>query len=201
MAVGSERVASERPGTAAEPTMREARAVYFAENGFPPDGGYSKRWVSFEVGPFPIAFPNTAGRRRAVPYHDLHHVATGYATDLTGEAEIGAWELATGCRHYPAAWVLNLLALYGGLFVSPRRVFRAFVRGRHTQNLYGAEIDDAVLDGTVDRVRERLHLDCETPPPRVSDAVAFAPLVLAALLAGIGPAAVLLALLWWALAG
>ena len=41
-------------------------------------------------GPVRFAFPNTAGRVRAVRYHDLHHVVTGYATDWTGEAEIGA---------------------------------------------------------------------------------------------------------------
>ncbi len=30
-----------------------------------------------------------------IPFNDLHHVATGYGTDVLGEAEIGAWELLT----------------------------------------------------------------------------------------------------------
>lgn len=61
--------------------------------------------------------------------HDLHHVATGYGTTLVGEAEIGAWELASGCRHYYVAWILNLGAVVTGLFLAPRRVVRAFQRG------------------------------------------------------------------------
>ncbi len=197
MGVGSEDVAIESRNGSEPATVREARAVYFAENGFPPDGGYAKRWVIFAVGPLPFAFPNTEGRRRAVPYHDLHHVATGYATDLAGEGEIGAWELATGCGHHPAAWVLNLLAMYGALFVSPRRVFRAFVRGRHCRNLYGEELGADLLEETVPALRSRLALDRAPPAPRAGDAAAFAPLVLAALLAGVGPAALLLALVLW----
>lgn len=30
-------------------------------------------------------FPNTHGRRRALAYHDLHHILTGYRTDFVGE--------------------------------------------------------------------------------------------------------------------
>lgn len=180
-------------------TVREARSAYFEANGFPPDGGYSESWVRFKVGPFPIAFPNTRERKRAVPYHDIHHLATGYATDLRGEGEIGAWELATGCAHYRAAWVLNLLAMYGALFVSPRRVFRAFVRGRHSRNLYGAELDDPLLEKTVASIRERLELERQTPPAGLTDRLAFLPLVFAALLVGAGPAALLVGLLWWLL--
>ena len=41
-----------------------------------------------------------------LPWHDLHHVATGYGTGLIGEAEISAYELRAGCgserRHYTA---------------------------------------------------------------------------------------------------
>ena len=32
----------------------------------------------------------------ADPYHDLNHFVSGYGNDAIGEAEIGAWELASG---------------------------------------------------------------------------------------------------------
>ena len=88
-------------------SLREARARYFEANGFGENGGYDEDWVRFKVGPFPVAFPNTKGRKAAVPCHDLHHVATGFDTDLAGEGEIGAWEIASGCSHVPAAFVLT----------------------------------------------------------------------------------------------
>ena len=57
--------------------------------------------------------------------HDLHHIATGYDTSWTGEAEIAAWELASGCRGYVAAWVLDLASIPLGLVIAPRRLLRA----------------------------------------------------------------------------
>jgi hypothetical protein len=75
-------------------TLREARARYFLQNGIDEDGGYARKWVRIKLGPVPVWFPNTTGRRAALLPHDLHHVATGYGTTLVGEAEIGAWELA-----------------------------------------------------------------------------------------------------------
>ena len=51
-----------------------------------------------------MPFPNTPSRKRAVRYHDLHHALTGYATDLTGEFEISAWEIGSGCADHVAAW-------------------------------------------------------------------------------------------------
>ena len=72
--------------------------------------------------------------------HDLHHVVTGYQTDLRGEAEIGAWELASGCLRWPAATILNLFALAMGLVIAPHRMARAWSLGRHTQNLYARTV-------------------------------------------------------------
>ena len=73
-------------------TLRTALATYFEDNGFGKDGGYEDAWVDFELGPIPLPFPNSAGRKRAVRLHDLHHIVTGYATDTLGEFEISAWE-------------------------------------------------------------------------------------------------------------
>ena len=106
-------------------TLRDARAQYWADNRFGADGGESQRWVTVKLLGIPLRFPNTEGRKRAVRVHDLHHVVTGYATDLRGEGEIAAWELVTGCRQFPAAVVLNLMAMALGLMLAPRRVLRA----------------------------------------------------------------------------
>lgn len=97
-----------------ELTLRDARQQYFVLNGFG-DGGYQATWVKLKAGPIPIYFPNTKARVRAVKFHDVHHVLTEYQTTWSGEAEIGAWEIASGCgRHYPA-WLLNLNAFAIGL--------------------------------------------------------------------------------------
>jgi hypothetical protein len=145
--------------------VRAARARYFEVNGFPPDGGYGARWVCVKVGPLPIYLPNTAARVRAVRLHDLHHVATGYETDLVGEAEIGAWELATGCRGYVVAWVLNLSAVLAGLVISPRRVLQAFAHGRRSRNLYAEGWSETLLDEPVGALRRRLDPSGEPARP------------------------------------
>jgi hypothetical protein len=154
--------------------LRTARARYFRENGFPPGGGYEAKWVRLKVGPLPLGFPNTDARRRAVRFHDLHHVVTGYATDWTGEAEIGAWEVASGCADHYAAWLLNLSAMAIGLLVGPRRTFRAFVRGRRTGNLYRETWRAALLDERVGAVRDRLCLGGGSGEARAGDVLAFA---------------------------
>jgi hypothetical protein len=154
-------------------TIREARARYFALNGFG-EGGYDARWVRLQAGPIAIYFPNTAARVRAVRLHDVHHVATEYDTTWTGEAEIGAWEIASGCADHYAAWVLNLLALAIGLVLAPRRVFDAFVRGRCSANLYRAVVDEPLLAASVAVTRQRLRLDATVGPARSVDRVLFA---------------------------
>lgn len=160
-----------------DPTLMDARSEYFARSGFAPDGGYSDDWVHIDMGRFTVKFPNTDARRRAVKYHDLHHVVTAYGTDLEGEAEISAWEIASGCRDMIAAWILNLLAFGHVLPRSPRRLFRAFVRGRRSRNLYGYEYSDALLARGVREMRAELELETDGPEsaeaPRLGERLAF----------------------------
>ena len=154
-------------------SLREARTRYFELNGFD-NGGYEEKWVKMKAGPFPIAFPNTKARLRAVKFHDLHHVLTEYETTWSGEAEIGAWEIATGCaNHYPA-WVLDFLAFAVGLVISPRRVYEAFLRGRQSSNLYRMTFGEELLSENVGIVRQRLHLDKRVRPASAIDKAAFA---------------------------
>jgi hypothetical protein len=161
-------------------TLKAARDQYFLENDFGPAGGYGAAYVDIKLGPLPLQVPNTAGRVRAVRYHDLHHVLTGYTTDLTGEAEIAAWELAAGCRRFVAAWVLNLSGVGMGLLHAPRRTFRAFVRGRRSRTVYG-EAYEALLERGVDETRRAVGLSPEPP-----GAVRAGDVALFALTAGVG---------------
>lgn len=134
-----------------------ARTRYFVDNQFGDDGGYNDRWVTLaKLGPVKLGFPNTAGRVRAVSRHDLHHLVTGYDTDFTGEAEIAAWELASGCENFRAAWVLNLLAMPIGTLREPKRIRRAFARGCNSKNLYAEPFTDALLRERLGDLRDRL---------------------------------------------
>lgn len=175
-------------------SVREARRRYFLRNGFGEDGGYGARWVKLGKGPIPIGFPNFEARRRAVRCHDIHHLVTGYPTTWLGEAEIAAWELASGCRDYWAAWILNLGGLMIGLVIGPRAVFRACVRGRRSDNLYGREIDDALLARSVGEVRRELALDRQPGPAGPSDAAVFTGLSALALLYNFSGLALVA---WW----
>jgi hypothetical protein len=155
-------------------TLREARTRYFIDNDFGgPEGNYADRWVKLSVGPIPVVFPNTAARVRAVRYHDLHHVLTGYATTTRGETEIGAWELASGCGSMVAAWILNLLSMAIGLVIDRKALFTAFVRGRHSSNLYDGEDLDSLLGRPLGEQRARLRLDREPPQAAAGDRAAF----------------------------
>src|SRR5262245_10204 len=88
--------------------LRRALEVFFERSNLGEDGGYSRRWVRIESKPIPLYFPNWKGRVAAARLHDLHHIATDYATDWPGEAEISGWEIASGCAHYYAAWLLDI---------------------------------------------------------------------------------------------
>ncbi|WP_437927547.1 hypothetical protein WMF37_52475 [Sorangium sp. So ce291] len=149
-------------------TMRAARAVYFDVNRFGADGGYGDAWVDFKLGPLPVPFPNTRARVRAIRYHDLHHVLTGYDTSTIGEFEISAWELGAGCKDFTAAWQLNLGGVFAGLLSAPRRTVRAFLRGRRSESLYGRPFE-ALLDSTVGELRREMRVDSPSSSPAAID--------------------------------
>lgn len=176
-------------------SMLDARQRYFEENGF--DGSYGERWVKLKAGPIPIYFPNAEGRRRAVKLHDLHHVATGYQTNWTGEVEIGAWEIAGSCGRFAWAWFLNLQAFGIGLAIAPRALLRAYVRGRHSSNLYHqGDFRDALLERSVGDVRHALGLDRPVPAATASDVATFLAWIAVSVVASLAPPALLV---WWLL--
>jgi len=124
--------------------VADARLDYFRANGFGDDGGYSKKIDWIALGPLRVPIPNIPARVYALRFHDLHHVLTGYQTDLRGEFEISAWELAAGCRDAWFAWLINMGGLVAGLLVSPARTLAAFLRGSHSRSLY--DLDPASFD-------------------------------------------------------
>jgi hypothetical protein len=159
---------------APEMTLGEARKLYFDRSGFGADGGYSERWIKVKVWRIPIWLPNTAGRVKAVKLHDLHHVLTEYPTTWRGEAEISAWEVGSGgLDRYWAGWWLDLMNFAQGLAVNPKGVYRGFMRGRRSENLFRTEFADAVLESKVGEYRRRLLLDAPERPASMHDLLAF----------------------------
>jgi hypothetical protein len=156
-------------------TLREARSLFFARSGLGADGGYNARWVRIETKLFPVYFPNTASRVRSAKLHDLHHLALEYETDWPGEVEIAGWEIASGCGRHPWAWLLNLGAFAVGVALFPRRLYRAFMRGRHASNLYQDGFPESQLETrTVAWLRDRLRSGGDDYGEGAGDRVAFA---------------------------
>src|SRR6185436_10067676 len=111
-------------------SVLEGRNLYFAQNGFS-EAGYTEKFSKIRLGCLYYYIPNSKGRAEAIRMHDLHHVLNNYGTDLAGEAEIGAWELASGIPgKYAYGIFLDSVAALIGLFLRPNRVLKAYLRGR-----------------------------------------------------------------------
>ena len=160
-----------------------ARTQFFASYGFGADGGYHESWVKIQLGPLPIVFPNTEQRKRSLKLHDLHHVTTGYATNWCGEGEISAWEVGGGCGNHLAAWGINLSGMMLGLIITPVTTWRAFVRGRHTINLYHlvGDFDERLLELSVGALRAKMGLNVKEHRATLADIVYFVALLLVAI--------------------
>ncbi len=112
-----------------ELTLAEARDRYLQENGFTTET-YTERWARVPLWfGLHIWVPSPKARQRALRMHDLHHVLTGYGTDLAGEAEISAWEFRRG---------LGGLGVYVGSIVVMGLVQGMVLRTRRTRAAYDA---------------------------------------------------------------
>ena len=140
--------------------IKDALQLYFSRYHFA-NGGYDLKWFKIKIGPLYIPFPNTKARIEAVKIHDIHHLLTGYEAILKGEAEIGAWELASGCGRYYMAWILNAASFFYGIFFFPKTLLRAFLKGRLIKsNLYHNTLyDHDLLNKTIGELKDKLGLE------------------------------------------
>jgi len=138
--------------------IKDALIEMFNRFGIPANAYTAKSFV-IRVGKIPIHLPNIQARIRIARFHDIQHIITGYPVNWRGEAEIGAWELATGCRTSFIAWFLNSGAVIVGLFMHPKAVVKAFKRGLKTRtNLYHNFEYEPLLNMTVRELREIIGL-------------------------------------------
>jgi hypothetical protein len=177
-------------------TLREAAAAQLQDmKDAGVDADADARWVRIKIGPIPFAYPNTKGRQRAVLAHDLHHLLTGYGTDLTGEAELAAWELGSGLRD--RSHVRYAIRVFGfGLPRFPSRLRAAFVRGRHCRNLLG-RLDEAMLVRTVAEVRRDLGVDRPAPEATREDLREWRRWAAKSVAVVWGPLIPMTAIVWW----
>jgi len=139
--------------------VKEAMADYFKENDLGEDGGLNKMWAKIKVGPIYLPLLNIPARRKALVFHDIHHIVTGYTGDWKGEVSISAWEISTGCGKYWAALLIDSWAIAIGVFIYPKSVYKAFLRGRRTKNLYNNDIPHKeALDMQISDLQNRLLL-------------------------------------------
>ena len=142
-------------------TPRELLPEFYRQYDLGEDGGAQIPYVRIKfTNKISLYIPNIEARRRAVFKHDIHHIVTGYTSTFKGETEIAAWEIGSGCLNYWIAFVLNLSGMMTGIFFNAPRVYKAFVKGRRTKNLYDNSIkDEQVMDMTIQQIRHHLGLD------------------------------------------
>lgn len=128
----------DRVGERSAPSLAVLRDRFREANGITE----TNRWVEWlKLGPIPMPVPNPPARRRALRIHDLHHVVTGYQTDLAGEFQLSAWECGAGLHTEPLAWIFCTSGTLGGMLRYPRRTVRAYARGRKCRRLFGQDLE------------------------------------------------------------
>ena len=134
--------------------VREARDRYLATSGFSTASYVDPHFV---VG---VSFLKMKFRNPGLlPFHDLHHVATGYDASLMGEAEISAFELRAGCGK-PLIFFLCCGSILVAMFISPARLWRAWKRARGARSLYGTKVPyETLLAMNVGELRALIGLE------------------------------------------
>jgi hypothetical protein len=139
----------------------DALDAYLEENGFD-KALYDAKWTPASFLGVPVPVPNTRKHRAAIMRHDLHHVATGFGTDLAGEVEISAWEARRGFGNvglYTTGIIAGLALV--GLVGWPKRVVAA-ARAAGRSNLFRDDLAyDDLLAMTVGELRALLGVPPE----------------------------------------
>ncbi|HJW47049.1 MAG TPA: hypothetical protein VJ484_11245 [Lysobacter sp.] len=145
-------------GAGTPSVLHEELAAFYARHGFGDIVGARPLTVPVYTGCLLVPLPNIETRRRYLKYHDLHHLITAYSVGRIGEGEVSAWELGTGSvLASPMLAFMNLIALSTGLVLAPGRMWRAFVRGTRSRNLYSKDTRTRIDSGhwqSVSRLRE-----------------------------------------------
>ena len=118
-------------------TVQEALPAFYKTYQLETDGGINNPTVKITLakGVY-IYIPNFEARKKVVLKHDIHHLITGYEAVMKGETEVSAWELSTGCHQNWVAFTLNLFGLMLGVLFNTKRVWKAWLKGKQTSNLY-----------------------------------------------------------------
>jgi hypothetical protein len=178
--------------------LRAALAQHYVAHGLPPDGGANDRWFRVRLGPVSLRLPNPPARRRALLFHDVNHIATGYNTTFSqGEVTIAAFEVGAGCGRFAIAWLINLSAMALGAFCAPRAVFAAYVRGRQSYSIYRAlPTAETLARTTVGAIRQRLRVNTVATVPQLTDYIGFVLWSAAGLALLVAPAILVVFTLW-----
>lgn len=143
-------------------TPNELLSEFYKNYNLGDDGGQSSSYVKIDLTKnFYFYFPNFDARRKAVLKHDIHHLVTGYESIMKGETEISTWEIASGCKNYWAAFIINMQGMIMGIpMLNINGIFKAFKRGRRTENLYTDVFTEVqVLNMKISEIRAHLKLD------------------------------------------
>ncbi|ABC29721.1 hypothetical protein HCH_02949 [Hahella chejuensis KCTC 2396] len=134
--------------------IEQALNAFYKESGFELETGKRPAFVEVFVGCLLIPLPNVETRRKYIKYHDLHHVITGYGASQVGEGEVSAWELGTGSMLHPILMFMNLIAISTAMAVSPRRVFKAYLLGCKSRNLYCPKVRRRIDNGELNDIAQ-----------------------------------------------
>jgi hypothetical protein len=112
-------------------------------------------WWSFEAWGVTLYSYNFAWRRKALAFHDLHHVVTGYPCNMEGEMQVATWEFAAGPCPSPFAQLFCLPLVAMGAATMPRKTFAAYRNGRRSNSLFGRELGSGVSAMPVPELRQK----------------------------------------------
>jgi ubiquinone biosynthesis protein Coq4 len=131
-----------------------ARDRYLASAGFTTESYVDPKFV-VKLAFLKMTFTNPG----LLPWHDLHHVATGYDASLLGESEISVFELRAGWGK-PLILFLCCGSLLVGLWLSPRRMWQAWKKARGASSLYGTGVPyEKLLAMNVGELRKLMKLE------------------------------------------
>lgn len=142
-------------------TVKEGLPVLYSTYNLEPDGGVNDASVKVELlKGFSLYLPNFETRKKVVVKHDIHHLLTGYSAVMKGETEISAWEISTGCHHNWFAFIINTLGMMAGVPVNLIGIWKAWLRGKYTTNLYSEKyVVDKLMSQNVAEIKKELGLN------------------------------------------